>query len=72
MKTLTEYFGTGEFSNRKAHIVLDDVGDYGVVYIINEKEEYRVFPERAIYYVQDAAENWVTGIINPGDLAHVY
>jgi hypothetical protein len=72
MRTLTEYFGTGEFSNRKAHIVQDDVGDYGVIYIIGEKEEYRVFPERAIYYVQDAAENWVTGIINPVDLSHVY
>jgi hypothetical protein len=72
MKTLTEYFGTGEFSNRRAKIVQDDVGDYGVIYIIGEKEEYRVFPERAIYYVQDAADNWVTGIFSLKDLHEIY
>ena len=67
-KTLSEYFGQGEYDNRTAKVTVDENGDYGVYYVIGHIEEYRIFPECSIRYAEDAAENWVTGIINPKDL----
>lgn len=67
MKTLHEYKGIDEYSNRTA-IVVHDGNDYGVIYKIGSIEEHRIFPDHSIHYAEDAAENWVMGVINPKDL----
>ena len=72
MKTLHEYTGQDEYFNRAALVTIDENGDYGVCYIINGQKEYRIFPDHSIHYAEDAAENWVTGVINPKDLEIVY
>ena len=68
MKILHEYIGIDNHVNRKAEITIDKNGDYVVKYIINDIVEYRIFPDHSIHYAEDAAENWVLGIISPNDL----
>ena len=68
MKILHEYKGIDKHINRKAEVTIDKNGDYGVRYIINDIVEYRIFPDHSIHYAEDAAENWVLGIISPNDL----
>ena len=73
MRTLTEYNGEGKFSDRSALVVIDSNGDHGVKYCIDDKViDYRIFPEHSFYYAEDAAENWVNGVINPKDLLVTY
>lgn len=67
MKTLHEYKGVDKHSNRTA-LVVHDGNDYGVIYKIDDTEEYRIFPEHSIHYAEDAAENWVMGVFNLKDL----
>jgi hypothetical protein len=71
MKTLHEYKGVDEYSNRSARVVHDG-NDYGVIYKINDIEEHRVFPDRSMHYVEDAAENWVMGVFSLKDLQISY
>ena len=68
MKVLTEVYGQGEYSDRKAQVTLDENGDYGINYIATDFKEYRYFPDKSIHYAEDAAENWVIGVINPKEL----
>lgn len=68
MKILHEYRGIDNHVNRKAEVTIDKNGDYGVRYIINDIVEYRIFPDHSIHYAEDAAENWVLGIISLNDL----
>jgi hypothetical protein len=68
MKILHEYIGIDNHVNRKAEVTIDKNGDYGVRYIINDIVEYRIFPDHSIHYAEDAAENWVLGIISLNDL----
>ena len=68
MKILHEYKGIDKHNNRRAEVTIDKNGDYGVRYIINDIVEYRIFPDHSIHYVEDAAENWVLGIISLNDL----
>jgi hypothetical protein len=68
MKILHEYLGIDNHVNRKAEVTIDKNGDYGVRYIINDIVEYRIFPDHSIHYAEDAAENWVLGIISLNDL----
>jgi len=68
MKILHEYKGIDKHNNRRAEVTLDKNGDYGVRYIINDIVEYRIFPDHSIHYAEDAAENWVLGIISLNDL----
>jgi hypothetical protein len=68
MKILHEYKGIDKHNNRRAEVTIDKNGDYGVRYIINDIVEYRIFPDHSIHYAEDAAENWVLGIISPNDL----
>jgi len=68
MKTISEHYGTGQYANRKAIVVVDDKDILGVKYIIDEDCELRYFLDRAVRYAEDAAENWCTGIVNPVDL----
>ena len=73
MRILTEYTGVGEFADRSAVVVIDSNGDHGVKYCLDEKVvDYRIFPDHSVYFAQDAAENWITGIINPKDLEVTY
>jgi hypothetical protein len=72
MIVLSEFTGIDAYSDRKA-IIVDTDGVFGVQYIINNNvKEYRVFPDRALNYAEDAAENWVSGVINPKDLLVTY
>lgn len=72
MKILHEYIGIDNHINRKAEVTIDKNGDYGVRYIIDETIEYRIFPDHSIHYAEDAAENWVLGIIDPKDLQVIF
>lgn len=69
MKILSEQRGLDDYSNRSAQVILDNNGDFGVKYILDDKVyDYRIFPEHSCRYAEDAAENWVIGVINPKDL----
>lgn len=67
MMTLHEYKGVDSYSNRVA-LVVHDGNNYGIIYKVDDTEEYRTFSEKSMHYIEDAAENWVIGIINPKDL----
>jgi hypothetical protein len=70
---LHEYQGIELYADRSAQIVLDDNGDYGVIYILKDSfNEHRVFPDHSLHYAEDAAENWVTGVIKPNDILAIY
>jgi hypothetical protein len=63
MQQISEHIGLDEYATRKAKVVLEnDV--YGVEYIMNDSlVSYRVFPGHSVYMAEDAAENWVTGVM---------
>ena len=63
MQQISEHIGLNEYATRKAKVVLEnDV--YGVEYIMNDSlVSYRVFPGHSVYMAEDAAENWVTGVM---------
>jgi len=53
--------------------IVDTDGVFGVQYILSDTvKDYRVFPDRSLNYAEDAAENWVSGVINPKDLTITY
>ena len=63
MKLVSEHTGVEQFDNRRAKVVLEN-DTYGVEYIMNDKvAAYRVFPGHSVYMAEDAAENWVTGVM---------
>ena len=72
LKILSEISGQDEYFNRVAQVTIDENGDYGVYYIIDGKKEYRYFPDHSMQYAEDAAENWIIGVINPKDLETSY
>ena len=71
MIVLSEFTGIDVYSDRKA-VVVDNEGIFGVQYIIKDITEYRVFPGPSQGYAENAAENWVMGVINPKDLTISY
>jgi hypothetical protein len=72
MIQISKYYGTHEYSNRSATVLQEAGGSYGVIYTIDDREDYRVFLDKSVHYAEDAAENWVEGIINPKDLLVTY
>jgi hypothetical protein len=63
MQQISEHFGIDKYATRKAKVVLEN-DTYGVEYIMHGSlVSYRVFPGHSVYMAEDAAENWVTGVL---------
>ena len=68
MTTMNEYWSSDK--SKTATIILDN-GTYGVeFYENNEFIEYRTFPNKSLRYAEDAAENFVTGILRFDNESH--
>jgi|TARA_B110000902_G_scaffold88694_1_gene105398 hypothetical protein len=60
---LHKYYGCEEYSCRSAFIHHQSDGAYTVeCFIDNKLEKLIVIKDKSEYYVEDAAENWVTGV----------
>ena len=60
---LHKYYGCEEYSCRSAFIDHQSDGAYTVEYFIDNKlEKLVVIKDKSEHYVEDAAENWVTGV----------
>jgi hypothetical protein len=63
MLQISEHTGVNEYNDRRANVVFEKE-TYGVEYIMKDKVvSYRVFPGHSVYMAEDAAENWVTGVM---------
>lgn len=56
-------WGDGEYSNRQAEVCRDDNGFLVQFFKHDQLIEFRTLYEHSERYAEDAAENWVTGII---------
>jgi hypothetical protein len=61
---LTEYFGDGEYENRRAEIVKYTNKIRVNMFDGSELKEHLDFEGKAMYYIEDVAENWVIGVKN--------
>ena len=62
MELISEYYN--EDGDRRAEILIDAVNTKHVRFYRNERMvEERAYPEKALCYVEDAADNWIRGIL---------
>jgi hypothetical protein len=61
--TLSEFWGDGEYSNRKSSVCKDDNGFLVEFYENDVLLEPRHLYEHSEIYAENAAENWVIGVI---------
>ena len=62
MDVISEYFN--EDGDLRAEILLDAVNTKHVRFYRNERLiEERSYPDKALCYVEDAADNWVRGVM---------
>ena len=59
------YWGSDEYSNRMAHVMMNDEGFYIDMYKGDELVESRPLYDHSEVYAESAAENYVMGILNP-------
>jgi hypothetical protein len=70
MIKISEFYGFEDHSDREAYIYLNADDAYVVEMILRDDEEKIIHKEQrdlsghSIYYAEDCAENWVSGIIN--------
>lgn len=70
MIKISEFYGFEDYSDREAYIYLNADDAYVVEMILRDDEENIIHKEQrdlaghSIYYAEDCAENWVSGIIN--------
>lgn len=60
---LSTFWGDGEYSNRKANVCKDDNGFLVEFYENDKLIEPRHLYEHSEIYAENAAENWVIGVI---------
>lgn len=62
MQLLSEYFN--EDGDRRSEIYIDDSGVHHVHFYRNDRVVgERAYPEKHLCYIEDAADNWVRGIM---------
>jgi len=62
---LSTYWGDDEYEDRKANVMRDDKGFYVELYKGEELIEVRTLYDHSEVYAENAAENYVIGILNP-------
>lgn len=62
MNKVNQFLGEKDGQKLCAEIYREEFG-YSIKYFINETlQTTESFPNNSIYYVEDAAENWISGI----------
>lgn len=64
MKIITEYTGDKNHQDRSAHIYEDSDGLKVECYVQGHPVKLIDVGAHSLYYAEDTAENWVTGILN--------
>lgn len=69
MIKISEYYGSDAYSDRESYIYLNNDDNYVVEFIKRQEgkiihKELRDLAGHSVYYAEDAAENWVFGVIN--------
>jgi len=62
---LSTYWGDEEYHDRKANVMRDENGFYVELYKGEELIEVRTLYDHSEIYAENAAENYVMGILNP-------
>jgi hypothetical protein len=62
---LSTYWGDNQYSDRMAHVMKNEQGYYIEMYKGEDLIETRPLYDHSEYYAEDAAENYVMGILNP-------
>ena len=62
---LSTYWGDEEYHDRKANVMRDENGFYVELYKGEELIEVRTLYDHSEIYAENAAENYVIGILNP-------
>lgn len=63
--TVSTYWGDEEYSDRMANVMLNEMGFYVDMYENDSLVESRPLYEHSEIYAENAAENFVMGILNP-------
>ena len=63
--TVSTYWGDEEFADRMANVMLNKMGFYVDMYKDDKLVESRPLYEHSEIYAENAAENYVMGILNP-------
>jgi len=63
--TISTYWGDEEFADRMANVMLNEMGFYVDMYKDEKLVESRPLYEHSEIYAENAAENYVMGILNP-------
>jgi len=63
VKQLSTYSGDGEYSGRRAEVCRDDKGFFVQFFKNDQFIEFRTLYDHSERYAEDAAENWVIGVI---------
>lgn len=62
MKLISEYYNEDE--DRRAEIYVDETGIHKVQFFRNGNMILeRAYPEKDIGYIEDAADNWIRGVM---------
>jgi hypothetical protein len=62
---ISTYWGDNEYSNRMANVMKNEKGFYVDMYKNEKLVESRPLYEHSEIYAENAAENFVMGILNP-------
>ena len=62
---ISTYWGSDEYSDRKANVMKNDEGFYIDMYKKDQLVESRPLYDHSEVYAESAAENYVMGILNP-------
>jgi hypothetical protein len=62
---ISTYWGSDEYSDRKANVMKNDLGFYIDMYSKDKLVESRPLYDHSEVYAESAAENYVMGILNP-------
>ena len=63
--TVSTFWGDENYSNRMAHVMLNEMGFYVDMYKDEKLIESRPLYEHSEIYAENATENYVLGILNP-------
>jgi hypothetical protein len=62
MKTIGEYYGRGQYDNRRA-VINENENKYFVDLYLNDVRQKTIdASEHSFWYAEDTAENWIAGI----------
>lgn len=63
--TVSTFWGDDKYANRMAHVMLNEMGFYIDMFEDEKLIESRPLYEHSEIYAENAAENYVLGILNP-------